>query len=104
MTRIGRLRQDYVVAVVYVAALFMTIMDSSIVNTALPSIARQFHTTSAATEWVVVGYLLSLAVWIPASGWVGDRVGTKATFLFALGLFTLASALCGIAASLSELV
>ena len=41
--------------------------------------------------WIVLGYLLSLAVWIPASGWIGDRFGTKRTFLFALAMFTLAS-------------
>ena len=52
----------------------------------------------------MIGYLLSLAVWIPASGWIGDRFGTKKTFLFALGAFTIASALCGQAHSLAELI
>ena len=82
----------------------MNIMDSTIVNTALPAIARQFHTTPTAADWVVIGYLLSLAIWIPASGWVGDRIGTKTTFLFALLLFTLSSVLCGLATSLNMLV
>lgn len=99
-----RLPYEYVVAVVYVCGMFMNIMDSTIVNTALPAIARQFHTTPSAADWIVIGYLLSLAVWIPASGWVGDRIGTKTTFLFALLLFTLASVLCGLASSLNLLV
>ena len=52
----------------------------------------------------MLGYLLSLAVFIPASGWIGDRFGTRRVFLFALAMFTLASALCGQANSLGELV
>lgn len=100
----SRLSYETVVAVVYVAGMFMNIMDSTIVNTALPAIARTFGTTPATADGVAVGYLLSLAVFIPASGWVGDRVGTKRTFLAALALFTTASVLCGRAASLTELV
>ena len=52
----------------------------------------------------MVGYLVSLAIWIPASGWVGDRFGTKRTFLVAISLFTFASALCGLSQSVLELV
>ena len=99
-----RLTYETVVAVVYVAGMFMNIMDSTIVNTALPAIARTFRTTPATADGVAVGYLLSLAVFIPASGWVGDRIGTKRTFLAALALFTTASILCGRAGSLPELV
>ncbi|MCL8207834.1 MAG: multidrug efflux MFS transporter [Actinomycetia bacterium] len=100
----SRLSYETVVAVVYVAGMFMNIMDSTIVNTALPAIARTFRATPATADGVAVGYLLSLAVFIPASGWVGDRIGTKRTFLAALALFTAASALCGRALSLTELV
>ena len=62
-------------------ALFLDILDTTIVNVAIPTLGREFHTDNA--EWVVLGYTLSLAVWIPASGWLGDRFGTKRTFLFA---------------------
>ena len=55
-------------------------------------------------QWTVIAYLLTLAVVIPASGWIGDRVGTRRTFLFALALFTAASALCGLAQNLGELI
>ena len=89
---------------VFVTGLFMEILDTTIVNVALPTLGREFGVGTSSIEWVVIGYLLSLAVWIPASGWIGDKVGTKQTFLFAIGTFTVASALCGQAHSLGELV
>jgi EmrB/QacA subfamily drug resistance transporter len=102
--RAFRLTSQQIVAVIYVAAMFMTIMDVTIVYVALPAIARSFAVSPAATDGVVVGYLVSLAVWIPASGWVGDRFGTKRTFLIAITIFTTASALCGLSQSVLELV
>ena len=99
-----RLSYQQIIAMIYVVAMFMTIMDATIVYVALPAIARSFDVSPAATDGVVVGYLVSLAVWIPASGWVGDRFGTKRTFLTAVSLFTIASALCGLSQSVLELV
>jgi len=90
--------------VIFVCGLFMDILDTTIVNVALPTLGRQFHASTASIEWIVLGYLLSLAIWIPASGWIGDRVGTRRVFLFALAMFTACSALCGQAHSLHELV
>src|SRR5437016_5406336 len=98
------LEYKWLVAIVFVCGMFMDIMDTTIVFVATPTLAREFHATQSSIEWVVLGYLLSLAIWIPASGWLGDRIGTKKVFLFALATFTLASALCGQAHSLSELV
>ncbi len=92
----------YLVAVVYVAALFIDILDVSIVNVALPALGRDLR--SDAVEWIVLGYTLSLAVWIPASGWLGDRIGTKRVFTTALVLFVGASALCGAAQSIEQLI
>ncbi|GCE12170.1 MDR family MFS transporter [Tengunoibacter tsumagoiensis] len=92
------------ISIVFVIAMFMSIMDSTIVNTALPSIARDFNITGASVDAIVVSYLVSLAVIIPASGWLGDRFGSRRIFLGALALFTLASALCGLANNLTELV
>src|SRR5579884_892266 len=94
----------WIVAVAFVAGLFMDLMDATIVNVALPQLGRQFRADTTTLEWVVTGYLLSLAVWIPASGWVGDRFGTKKTFLFALAMFTTCSALCGLAQSIDQLI
>jgi EmrB/QacA subfamily drug resistance transporter len=92
------------VAVAYVAAIFMSAMDTHIVNVALPTLARSFGAPLADVQWTVIGYVLALALVIPASGWISDRFGMKRTFQIALALFTVASALCGIAHSLGELV
>jgi EmrB/QacA subfamily drug resistance transporter len=91
-------------AVAYVVAIFTTAVDMHIVNVALPTLGRTFHAPIASVQWTVVAYLLTLAVVIPASGWLGDRLGTKRVFLFALGAFTFASVLCGAAQSLGELI
>lgn len=96
--------QKVSVSIVFVAAMFMSIMDGTIVNVALPTLGQQLHVSTAAIDSVVVSYLVSLAVVIPASGWLGDRFGTKRIFLSALVLFSLASALCGLAANLPMLV
>ncbi|GHO46831.1 DHA2 family efflux MFS transporter permease subunit [Ktedonospora formicarum] len=99
-----RINPKISVSIVFVAAMFMSIMDSTIVNVALPSLSRQFNVTGTAIDAVVVGYLVSLAVVIPASGWLGDRFGTKRVFLISLALFSIASALCGLATSLPMLI
>jgi EmrB/QacA subfamily drug resistance transporter len=99
-----RLNPKVSVSVVFVLAMFMTILDTTIVNVALPTLARDFRVSPTHVDSVVVGFLVSLAVFIPASGWLGDRFGTKRVFLSALVLFTAASALCGAAQSLPELV
>jgi EmrB/QacA subfamily drug resistance transporter len=91
------------VGVVFVAALFMSIMDTTIVNVALPSIGDRFRVDAASVGVVNVGYLVSLAVFVPLSGWMGDRFGTRRVFLAALALFTVASLLCGTAQSLDQL-
>ena len=99
-----RLSQKTSVATVYVVAMFMSIMDSTIVNVALPQLGRDFGVPTAHANTVVVAYLVSLAVFMPASAWLGDRFGTKRVLLSALVVFTGASALCGAAQSLGELV
>ena len=97
---------DYrnVVAVAFVTAIFMDVLDITIVNVALPTIRNEFNASASAIEWVSTGYLLSLAVWIPASGWLGDRIGTKRVFLFSLAMFTLGSLLCGLAWNIGSLI
>jgi EmrB/QacA subfamily drug resistance transporter len=96
--------QERVVLVTYAIGLYMTIVDNTIIYTALPSLARDFHTSLASAQWVTLSYLIMLAVMIPASGWIGDRFGSRRTFLSALALFTVASALCGVSGSLPELI
>jgi EmrB/QacA subfamily drug resistance transporter len=99
-----RPRQEVVVLVAYTVGLYMTVVDSTIIYTALPSLARDFHASLDAAQWVTLSYLLALAVAVPSSGWIGDRFGTRRTFLVALVLFTGASALCGLSGSLTELI
>jgi EmrB/QacA subfamily drug resistance transporter len=96
--------QRVVVAAVYVAAMLMNTLDSTIVIVALATLGREFNVPPVTTEAVVVGYLVSLAAFIPASGWLGDRFGTKRIFLIALALFVTASILCGLSNSLQQLV
>ncbi len=84
--------------------MFMNIMDGTVVNVALPTLSRSFGVPLASVSGVVTAYLVTLAVAMPASGWLGDRFGPKAVMLASVGLFTLASALCGVATSLPELV
>ncbi len=100
----ARISQKVAVSVVFVAAMFMTIMDATIVNVALPTIGHDFGVSPTSVDSIAIGFLVSLAVFIPASGWLGDRFGGKRVLLVAIVLFTLASALCGLATSLGELV
>jgi EmrB/QacA subfamily drug resistance transporter len=93
-----------VVGAVFVSAMFMTVMDLTVVNVAIPTIGREFHAPNSSVQWVVTGYMLSLAVWIPASGWIGDRFGSKRVLLFAIAVFTLGSASCAAAGSLFALI
>jgi MFS family permease len=78
--------QRIVVGVVYVCAMLTSILDSTIVNVALPTLSRQFGVPTAAIDALVVAYLVSLAVFIPASGWLGDRFGARRIFLLAPGV------------------
>ncbi|MBO0832628.1 MAG: multidrug efflux MFS transporter [Actinobacteria bacterium] len=84
--------------------MFMTIMDATIVNVALPTIGHDFGVSPTSVDSIAIGFLVSLAVFIPASGWLGDRFGGKRVLLAAIVVFTLASVLCGLATSLGELV
>ena len=93
-----------VVGAVFVASMFLNIMDSTVVNVALPTMSRYFGVPVASVSGVVTAYLVTLAVAMPVSGWVGDRFGARSVMLAAIGLFTAASALCGMATSLPQLV
>jgi EmrB/QacA subfamily drug resistance transporter len=100
----AKLPNQWVVASTFVLALFMDIIDLTIVNTSLVEISRQLKSPMTTTTWIVLGYSLSLAVWIPVSGWVGDRFGSRRTFIFALVIFVGASLLCSEARTIEQLI
>src|SRR5216684_1155773 len=78
---------------------FMVILDTTVVNVALPTLGRVFATDISLLQWVIGAYMLAQAAVIPLSGWVSDRFGAKRVYLISLVLFTLGSALCGLAQS-----
>jgi len=84
--------------------LFMEQLDSTIVNTAVPSMAKSLNVTPLSLKAVVTSYILSLAVGIPLSGWLADRFGTRRVFGTAVAVFTTASILCGLSVSVPMLV
>ena len=85
-------------------AFFMQSLDTTILNTAVPAIARAMDVTPLDVKAVLASYTLSLAVFIPVSGWLADRFGTRRVFATAIGVFTLGSMLCGVSTSLQMLV
>jgi EmrB/QacA subfamily drug resistance transporter len=82
----------------------MSILDATIVNVALETLGRELHSTIADSQWVMTGYMLSLAAVIPVTGWAARRFGAKPVYLVALVLFTAGSALCGFAGSATQLI
>ncbi|MFP3377446.1 MDR family MFS transporter [Bacillus sp. SIMBA_069] len=99
----AKINPKVVVSIVYITAMFMAAMDATIVNVALETISKELQVPPSAMGTVNVGYLVSLAVFLPISGWLGDRFGTKRVFLTALFVFTTASVLCGIANDITSL-
>src|SRR3954468_19051985 len=85
-------------------AFFMQSLDTTILNTAVPAIAQAMHVTPLDMKSVLASYTLSLAVFIPISGWMADRFGTRRVFASAIGLFSLGSLLCGLSTSIDLLV
>jgi EmrB/QacA subfamily drug resistance transporter len=85
-------------------ALFMESLDTTILNTAVPAISSALHVAPLSMKAVLASYTLSLAVFIPISGWMADRFGTRLVFASAIGIFTLGSFLCGISSNIHWLV
>src|SRR6202451_3524147 len=85
-------------------AFFMESLDTTILNTAVPDISRALGVAPLSMKAVLASYTLSLAVFIPISGWMADRFGTRRVFASAIGLFTLGSFLCGLSSNIHLLV
>jgi EmrB/QacA subfamily drug resistance transporter len=97
-------RHVWVVAGVVILGMIMSILDTTIVNVALRTLSHDLHSSISEIQWVVTGYLLSLAAVIPVTGWAARRYGAKRVYLVSLVLFTAGSALCAVAASTTTLV
>ncbi|HKH00658.1 MAG TPA: MFS transporter, partial [Bradyrhizobium sp.] len=98
------LRPGRIIPLVVASALFMENLDSSVISTSLPAIAADIGADPIVLKLAFTAYLLSLAIFIPISGWCADRFGARAVFRSAIAIFTVASLACGFAQSLETLV
>src|SRR5271170_436415 len=94
----------WIVAVSVVIPTFMEVLDTTIANVALRYIAGGLSAPATDSEWVITSYLAANAIILPISGWIGSRLGRRNYFLLSIAVFTLASALCGMATSLNMLI
>jgi EmrB/QacA subfamily drug resistance transporter len=92
------------VASVVVLGAIMSILDTTVVNVAISTLARDFHTSLSTIQWVATGYTLALATVIPLTGWAADRFGTKRLYMTSISLFVAGSVLSGVAGSSAELI
>jgi len=95
-------RRSLAVALLVAGALFMENLDGTIIATGLPAMGRSLHAAPVDLNVGITAYLLTLAIFIPISGWMADRFGAKTIFASAIAVFTLASIWCGMARSLGE--
>jgi MFS family permease len=101
----GRLdRRLVLLAVVVVAGAVMTVLDATAVNVAVHSLVSDLHASLPAAQWVLTGYLLTLALVVPVTGWATDRFGAKRLWLIALSAFTAGSVLAGLSWSIGALI
>lgn len=101
---LGRRIGQFFVPLVVGCALFMQTLDSTVVATALPAMARSLHQNPVRLNIVITTNLLSLAIFIPLSGWLADKFGARTIFRAAIAIFTAGSVLCGVSQSLIELI
>src|SRR3954452_17010804 len=89
---------------VVVLGTIMSILDTTVVNVAINTLAQEFNTTLTTIQWVSTGYTLALATVIPLTGWIADRFGTKRLYMTSIGLFLAGSILSGLAWSAGSLI
>lgn len=93
-----------ITAFVVSLALFMEALDTSIINTAIPAMASSLLVHPVDLKIALISYLISLAIFIPVSGWIGDKFGVKKMFIAALAMFTISSTFCGYSHTLLQLI
>ncbi len=100
----GSARRSKIVALVVAVSFFMQILDGTIVTTSLPQMAASFGVPTISMSIGITVYMLTMAAFIPLSGWLGDRYGARRVFMASIGVFTAASLLCGLSDGLTEFV
>lgn len=88
---------NWTIMSILIIGAFMAILDSSIVNVAIPKMMAVFSAGTSDIEWVLTGYMLVLGIVVPVTGYLGDRFGYKRMYMVSLTIFTIGSALCGLA-------
>ncbi|CAM3923355.1 DHA2 family efflux MFS transporter permease subunit [Alicyclobacillus pomorum] len=101
---IERIKSPALQMTIIILGVFMAILDTSVVNVAIPKMETELNATTDQIQWVMTAYMLVLGVLIPISGWLTDKFGAKKLFLFSLATFTIGSALCGAAWNLSSII
>ncbi|MBM7652761.1 DHA2 family efflux MFS transporter permease subunit [Neobacillus cucumis] len=101
---IDRIKSPVLQMTIIILGVFMAILDTSVVNVAIPKMETALNASTEQIQWVVTGYMLVLGMLIPISGWLTDKFGAKRLFLFSLATFTIGSALCGIAWNLESII
>ncbi len=94
----------YFLGVLIVAGMFMTLLDTTIVDIALPHMMSTFDAEPDDIQWVIISYMVASAVAMPVVGWLGGKIGHRNTYLLGISLFTVMSALCGLSTSLDLMV
>ena len=102
--KMKKISSPFYVTTLIAGSIFMEMLDGTIIATAIPQMALSFHVGPVSLNIGITAYLLTLAVFIPISGWVADRFGSRSVFSTAIGIFTLASVLCGISNTLTEFI
>ncbi len=94
---IDKLKSPYIQLFIILSGAFMAVLDTSVVNVAIPTMETELNASTDQIQWIITGYLLTTGVLIPISGWLMDKFGAKRLFIFSLISFTIGSILCGMA-------
>ncbi len=97
-------KKIYIMAVLIVAGMFMTLLDTTIVDIVLPHMMSAFDVEADDVQWVVTSYMIASAIAMPTVGWLGEKLGHRNTYLLGIGLFTVMSALCGMSPNFESMI
>jgi len=97
-------RKVYFIAVFIVAGMFMTLLDTTIVDIVLPHMMSAFDVEADDIQWVVTSYMVASAIAMPTVGWLGEKLGHRNTYILGIALFTLMSAICGISPNFETMI